>query len=326
MMTKRILVAAMALVALGACKKSEEKQATPKTETPATATVRADAGTGTGTGTGTGSPAIVADAGAAAASDKVIGFFYEVEKDGKVSHLVGTMHMGIDPKALPDAVYAALDKAKTFAMETDLTDTSVIGDLMLPEGKTLEGELGPEYWAKLEKALGPKLAAGMNRFKPSTAASLLELEGLPMTDPMDMVLLGRAKDHGASIVYLEPAALQAKVLDKWLDVRALKEMLDDLEKNADKPKEMLDAYKAGDEDKVAALTADKSSWKRSPEEYDEMMNDLLYARNASWIPALETMLGAGDAFVAVGAAHLIGERSVTDLLRKKGFTITRVAP
>ena len=59
-------------------------------------------------------------------------------------------------------------------------------------------------------------------------------------------------------------------------------------------------------------------------EYDESMEDLLYRRNASWIAAIEKMHATGNAFIAVGALHLMGPRSVLELLAQKGFRIARV--
>jgi len=50
---------------------------------------------------------------------------------------------------------------------------------------------------------------------------------------------------------------------------------------------------------------------------------MVYSRNASWIPQLDDLFTTGGAFVAVGAAHLRGPRGVVELLRAKGYTITR---
>ena len=55
-----------------------------------------------------------------------------------------------------------------------------------------------------------------------------------------------------------------------------------------------------------------------------MMEELLYKRNASWIDAIDELHRADSAIVAVGAAHLIGKRSVLELLSARGYKITRV--
>src|SRR6476620_833563 len=44
--------------------------------------------------------------------------FWSVEKDGKTTYYLGTMHIGVDPNTrIPDLVWAKLDAAPTFAME-----------------------------------------------------------------------------------------------------------------------------------------------------------------------------------------------------------------
>jgi len=321
-MRTRSFALSVALVALlGACKKD-----TPSQKTSLPAADAAPAAQPADSGAGATTPPL---ADAAASSEKVRAFFYAVEKNGKTTHLLGTMHMGIDPERLPDTVYAALAKAKTFAMETNIKDPSLLSSLMRDDGKTLADELGPDYWKKLETALDPQVANGLKGMKASTAAAMLELRGLPMTQPMDLVLLQKGEEAGAAIVYLEQAKLQQRLLDKWLDARALKMMLDDLDEADDKNKEMLDAYTSGDEAVVEKLTFDQKAWKqagRDEKEFDRMLKELLLDRNASWIPAIEKIIAKGNGFVAVGAAHLIGKGSVVELLRQKGYTVTRVTP
>jgi uncharacterized protein YbaP (TraB family) len=113
-----------------------------------------------------------------------------------------------------------------------------------------------------------------------------------------------------------------------MDARALKDMLDELEVGEKRVKSMLAAYIEGDADRIEALSnEEREDFKRHgrPEkEYDEQMEDILYKRNASWIPTIEKI--HGGAFIAVGAMHLIGKRSVLDLLEQKGYKVTRITP
>lgn len=257
-------------------------------------------------------------------------FFWTAEKDGKVTYLLGTMHMGIDPETrLPQIVWDRLDAAKTFAMEADISDPKLASAVMREDG-TLKDDLGDEYWTKLEKAVGPQLAAQMQGMTPMGAAAMMSLKDLPKTSPMDGVLLGRAINQKKNIVYLEEGALQAAILKKHMGVKALKMMIDTYEKGAAQSKEMLDAYAAGDPDAILKITEDQKadSLKHgfSKAEYDAQMEDILYKRNASWIAAIEKMHTEGNAFVAVGALHLIGPRSVLEMLEKKGYKITRLEP
>jgi uncharacterized protein YbaP (TraB family) len=256
--------------------------------------------------------------------------FWSVERDGKTTYVLGTMHMGIDPAAqIPDRVWKTLDAAPAFAMETDLSRAGQL-DVMRHDGGSLHGDLGSAYWQKLEDAIGSDRARGVDGMKPMISATLLSMIGLPQTPAMDAALLQRASDEHKRIVFLEPIEAEERVLEKWMDVRALEVMLDDLPGSEQHAKDMLAAYVAGDEAKIVALTdserADFKKAGRTDAEYDQQMEDLLYGRNASWIPELEALHAAGGGFVAVGAMHLLGPRSVLDLLRQRGYTVTRLTP
>jgi len=79
---------------------------------------------------------------------------------------------------------------------------------------------------------------------------------------------------------------------------------------------------------MSALTeeehADAIKYGYTEEEYAAEQEDLLYKRNASWIPELEQMHDAGGGFVAVGAMHYLGPKGVLALLAADGYTITRL--
>jgi uncharacterized protein YbaP (TraB family) len=256
--------------------------------------------------------------------------FWAIERDGKTTYVLGTMHMGIDPEArIPDLVWNKLDTAPAFAMETDLSRAGAL-DVKRHDGGSLHADLGSAYWKKLENALGTEQARGVDGMKPMISATLLSMRGLPETPAMDGALFGRASREHKRIVFLEPIEREEQVLEKWMDVRALEAMLDDLPAEEQHGKEMLAAYVAGDEARIQALAdserADFKKTGRTDAEYDQQMEDLLYARNASWIPEIEELHASGGGFVAVGAMHLIGPRSVLELLRQRGYNVTRLTP
>src|SRR5688572_1195453 len=152
----RVLIPLLALAAVAvapaACKKSDPAPAAavgPGSGTAATGSGSAMIGSGTAQAiAGSGS-----DVGSATPKpgDAITRpFFYKVEKDGKTSYLLGTWHMGVDAqKQLPKAVWDALGAATTFAMEVDPADPAGLTGHLRTDGKTLEQDLGAEYWAKL---------------------------------------------------------------------------------------------------------------------------------------------------------------------------------
>ena len=51
---------------------------------------------------------------------------------------------------------------------------------------------------------------------------------------------------------------------------------------------------------------------------------VLFERNARWLPLIEPQLREGDLFIAVGAAHLFGERGILAELQRRGYTVKRI--
>jgi uncharacterized protein len=256
--------------------------------------------------------------------------FWSVEKDGKTTYFLGTMHVGVDAEArLPALVWNKLDAAKTFAMEADLDDPAA-ASMIRPSARSLRDDLGDAYWKKLEDAMGPSVARAVDHLPPLVPAAALSMRGLPETAAMDKVLSTRAASEHKQLVFLEPATRQLAILGKWMDIRALKVLLDDLPESEQHARAMLDAYVAGDEQQIVAISdsekADALHHGYTAAEYDQEMNEMLYQRNSSWIDALEQLHAGGGGFVAVGAMHLVGPRSVLELLAGKGYRVTRVAP
>lgn len=256
--------------------------------------------------------------------------FWAVEKSGNTTYFLGTMHAGIDADSrLPAVVWSKLDDAKTFAMEANLDDPDA-ASLLRPTASSLRDALGDAYWKKLEDAMGPAMAQAVEHLPPLVPAAQLSLRGLPASVAMDKALSTRALRAHKPVVYLEPTSRQLQILGKWLDVKALKLMLDDLPESEQRARAMLAAYIAGDDQTIVAISeGEKDTALRhgyTAEEYAQEMNEVLYDRNASWIDALEKLHAGGGGFVAVGAMHLLGPHSVLELLANKGYQVRRIAP
>jgi uncharacterized protein YbaP (TraB family) len=325
MIQRRLLVTLLAVATVASCKGSSKSdkaepnagsasriKPVPVPPVPATAP------------TGSGS---AIDPAPAPGSPITRPFFYRVEKDGKTSYLIGTWHNGVDAeKQLPEAVWTALSSAKSFAMEMDPTDPLTLTGAKRTDGTTLEQELGAEYWARLEALAGNTVQA-MRGMKPFGAAMMLQFKDLPPTPSMDVTFATKARDAKKQLAFLEPAAHQIKLLEKWIDTRVLKHMIDDYDANKRMLEDALVAYMVGDDAALAAMAVPRDTLKEagfSDAEVDQMTSELIYERNAAWLGQLEGLLAAGDAFVAVGAAHLIGPKSVVELLGANGYKISRV--
>ena len=83
---------------------------------------------------------------------------------------------------------------------------------------------------------------------------------------------------------------------------------------------MIGAWREGNNDKLEKMfIADMQA--EAPELYDS----LLLQRNLNWIPQIESMLRDADTeFVLVGAAHLVGDQGLLELLSQKGFQVKQL--
>ena len=58
------------------------------------------------------------------------------------------------------------------------------------------------------------------------------------------------------------------------------------------------------------------------EGYPEVYAKMLVERNQEWVKHIENLSGQdSNSLVVVGAAHLVGDNSILELLKKKGFEV-----
>jgi uncharacterized protein YbaP (TraB family) len=83
--------------------------------------------------------------------------------------------------------------------------------------------------------------------------------------------------------------------------------------------ELITAWSSGDLDGIARLMTPKSDHEAAA------IEALLLQRNRNWLAPLEQLLAQNrQNLVIVGAAHLVGDGSVLDLLAEAGYTVTRI--
>ena len=83
--------------------------------------------------------------------------------------------------------------------------------------------------------------------------------------------------------------------------------------------QMLKAWAAGDVAEIARSFS--AEFHDSP----ELQAALLARRNANWAGWVERrMTQPGSVMVAVGAGHLAGDGSVQEMLKRRGYRVTRV--
>jgi uncharacterized protein YbaP (TraB family) len=261
---------------------------------------------------------------------------YAVERGGHVSHLLGTIHLGFgfEEVLTPDA-RERFTRSSQVITETDLGADSaarLMRAALLPPDQSLAGMLGPETWRKLQARVGGQIPeAVLSQLRPWLPAVLLGIDDLKRAlaqlrpgkgaHMMDVELMQVARRAGKLARHLESVDQQIAVFDAISTEEQLTELSHALSSDsAAQSRSLIEAYASGDEGALARALFDGEQVARAPGFYQAV----LFERNEHWLPVLESAVAQGDVFVAVGAAHLLGERGLLAELRQRGYSITRV--
>jgi len=256
-------------------------------------------------------------------------YFYRVVKDGKTSHLLGTRHLGVDIAKLPTQITDTLSSAAVAVFETAPNDDSDAQIHPEPHGP-LPDELGADLWDHYELLVGDELSAHVTDADPTAALLVMLALYEDTSSRLDEQLEDLATASRIKILGLETSAVQARLIHRWLGMRALKAAVTSTEDRAELRQYTVDdlaEYCAGTDTDPGPDPKERQEMLDGGYTEDEIVQyeeELVYSRNRNWIPKLETLFAEGDAFVAVGADHLIGEQGLVALLSKRGYLVTRV--
>lgn len=274
---------------------------------------------------------------AAAATTDADPALWVVKDEDTTIYLFGTIHV-LKPGLswFDEAVKDAFDKSDELMLEMVMPeDQAAVASATMSlavdqSGKTLSSRLDADQLKAYQAALaglGLK-PAQLDMFEPWFAAATLSM--LPLAklgyDPeqgAEKLLTRFAKESGKPIAGLETMAEQLGFLDT-LPEKAQVTYLNSVVRDIDKAGPMLDKlvvqWGKGDSEGLAV------TMNESMAETPEVAKVLLWDRNLRWADTLKARMDQpGTLFVAVGAGHLAGEKSVQDYLKQRGLTVTRIA-
>ncbi|GGJ43039.1 TraB/GumN family protein [Sphingopyxis bauzanensis] len=277
-----------------------------------------------------------APAAAAAAPTDADPALWVVKDDDTTIYLFGTVHV-LKPGLswFDEAVKTAFDKSDEMMLEIVMPeDQAAVAKTMMPlamdtTGKTIPSRLTPEQLQAYQAAM---VSVGLpanafDSFEPWFPAMTLSV--LPLTklgyDPeqgAEKLLTKFAKADGKPVAGLETLEEQLGFFDQLPDtqqVAFLNSVVKDLDKLGPTLDKMVGLWAKGDPDGLAVVMND--SLAATP----ELAAMLLYERNERWADQIKTRMDKpGTVFIAVGAGHLAGEKSVQDYLKDRGLTATRI--
>jgi uncharacterized protein YbaP (TraB family) len=266
---------------------------------------------------------------------------WEIRSDSATAYLFGTVHVGRqDFYPLPAAVEKAYRSSQAVALEIDSTDVQALSAAVAVAIYQPPDVLDKHLPAPLLERLKGAMArigvdyAQVQRMKPFMAMLMLTSAeysklGYDATMGLDIHFADRAVPEGKRIVQLESAAAQFGMMDSLspgLQEELLAITLDEIEagKVSSLVKEMLSAWTVADLGRLQRVLTEEER-KLSPARAREFHEKFLASRNAGMAQKIDSMLKERTAvFIAVGAAHALGEDGLVELLKKKGYRVRQL--
>ncbi|MCI0400673.1 MAG: TraB/GumN family protein [Gammaproteobacteria bacterium] len=259
------------------------------------------------------------------------GLLWKIERDGSPpSHIFGTMHSQDRlVTLLPPPVRLTFAQSNSLVTEVVLDEAAnqtFNESMYFTDGTILPSLLQNGVYERLSTEIAgygvpPE---DVERLKPWAAFTLLGRPRPVRAPTQDLVLLQMALTQHMPVYGLETmdelvAALQGLALEDQITI------LIDTICNHDiilkQTWDLVQLYVARD---LAGMVAFNERPHSDEELFQRFMQRVLYDRNNRMAARMENYLMQGDAFIAVGAMHLPGEKGILHLLQEKGYRVTPV--
>ena len=260
-----------------------------------------------------------------------------VKSSQSTVYLAGSCHvLRASDHPLPAEFFSAYQDSRKIIFEAPLGDMEkpeYLEKLMLAatysDGTTLKQHLSSSAYSKAETFCRERNypIEQYQSFRPWMLAMTLTMS--------EMSRIGAESNNGVDYFFNEKAQNDRKMLgsletvdqqigfltmmDAYMSNEQITETIDELRQIKTKGPEILNAWKNGDEAKIEALNL------KELKNYPKLYQALIVDRNKKWISDIEGYLNSSvNTMVIVGVAHLVGDDSVVDLLRKRGYKVVKL--
>jgi uncharacterized protein YbaP (TraB family) len=256
------------------------------------------------------------------------GLLWEINRQGiQPSYVFGTIHVS-DPDItnLPEKVSDTLTQSGQFIMEALPEPDEVVKltqMMFFNDGRRLDEFIAQPLFDRTIEILAsyqiPREAVLL--MKPWAAFMVMNYP--PGNDlPLDLKLLSIAQVNGIEINGLESLQEQGKIFDN-LTLATQLGLLIDTVCHYDLVLEDFEHIKSLyiKRDLKGLYEISRHLSVSDERIYQELISKLLTTRNVTMVERMQPILEKGNAFIAIGALHLIGDDGVLSLLEQKGYAI-----
>ena len=260
---------------------------------------------------------------------------WKIEGNGlkNPSYLFGTMHL-IQKEYFyfPAALEKIIKKSELVLTEIGLdkigNQNEIMNQLYLKEGELTDFFSAEQQdtlfkWAKSKLMMDREtFLNSFGKMKPFVIVqTVIQLNFFGKTESYEMKIQEVASSHKIPFAGLETIAGQISLFDNLSREKQAQLVMENIrndEKNIALMNQMQGIYRRQQLDSLYQLMENEGGV------LQEEQNLFLDQRNLAWIAKIKETIAKNKTFIAVGAAHLAGEKGIIELLRKEGYTVTPV--
>lgn len=259
------------------------------------------------------------------------GLLWKIEKRGvEPSYLLGTIHSE-DPRVtqLPPIIQEHFIQADSVTLEILLNFSNAMSSLTslyLKPPQSLDKLISKEDYTQIVETLRehgmPEEA--VKRLKPWATMMLISMPKPKSGEFLDFLLYQNAQKLKKRIYGLETAKEQEQVFENLSineQIILLKETLKYLKDMPTIFDKMHELYLARDLTAMLAFSNDYMRTDKHQVLVDKFMKSLIDERNQRMLKRMQVRLKEGNAFIAVGALHLPGNKGLLKLLEARGYQV-----
>jgi len=259
---------------------------------------------------------------------------WKVSEGDKSIFLLGSIHyLRKENYPLNQAILDAFDASDRLVLEIDLQNTPAgaaqrltLDKAIYRDGSNLAQNVSQETY-QLASKRAAELGIDMQVVQPmkpwfvamTMLAVKLQRMGLDPKLGVDHHLAERAKRDGKPTSGLETLEFQLGIFDqlsKREQELMLRETAGELERIDKNVKDIVESWLKGDGERLAALLL------AGMRQYPKLQQKLVIERNRRWLDQIAKLVEQGsNAMVVVGAAHLVGQEGIVDMLKARGLSV-----
>lgn len=273
------------------------------------------------------------------------------DNQGHVCYMFGTIHAADDEAInLPAYFEDAYKECEAIAVEIDISTVmsdpaqmqEVVKYLTYSDGTKIQDHISKEVYDGICTVMKNNSAGYVDHMydtlTPSAWSSLLESAimqkcGMESDKGVDITLINRAKSEGKTVLEVESMEYQLQMFSRMTDTIGELMLInyatqEGFDSQVQELKELFAKWKQGtpvmdDVDTSQLALLDKET--REAMEY--YLEEMFGKRNPAMAEKVDGYMKEGKkVLVMVGAAHFYGENGLVNLMRQKGYTVTRISP